>query len=127
MIRGFADDFRDLNITNQDTFTSALRKAKNQNFGATDATAAYNWMLKNNFKADVICFWTDSESWKGNRHPSQALAEYRQKINPNIQAIYITLQSAQISLVDPKDTQSWDLGGFDPTMPRVIQSIALEV
>jgi 60 kDa SS-A/Ro ribonucleoprotein len=126
MIRGFSTEFIDLDITKRDTFTSALRKAKNQNFGGTDASVAYDWMLKNNFKADVICFWTDSESWAGNRHPSQALAEYRRKVNPHVRAIYITLQSAQITLVDPQDPLSWDLGGFDPTMPRVIQTIAQE-
>jgi 60 kDa SS-A/Ro ribonucleoprotein len=124
MIRGFSTEFIDLDITKKDTFTSALAKAQNKNFGGTDASVAYDWMLKHNFKADVICFWTDSESWAGNRHPSQALAEYRRKINPNVQAVYITLQSARITLVDPKDPMSWDLGGFDPTMPRVIQSIA---
>jgi 60 kDa SS-A/Ro ribonucleoprotein len=126
MIRGFSTEFIDLDITKRDTFTSALRKAKNQNFGGTDASVAYDWMLKNNFKADIICFWTDSESWAGNRHPSQALAEYRRKVNPHVRAIYITLQSAQITLVDPQDPLSWDLGGFDPTMPRVIQTIAQE-
>jgi 60 kDa SS-A/Ro ribonucleoprotein len=124
MIRGFSTEFIDLEITKEDTFTSALRKTSDRNFGGTDASVAYDWMLKNNFNADVICFWTDSESWAGNRHPSQALAEYRRKVNPNVQAIYITLQSARITLVDPKDPMSWDLGGFDPTMPRVIQSIA---
>ncbi len=87
MIRGFSTEFRDLGITKKDTFTSALAKAKNQNFGGTDASVAYDWMLKNDFKADVICFWTDSESWAGARHPSQALAEYRRKVNPQVQAI----------------------------------------
>ena len=125
MIRGFSTEFRDLGITKKDTFTSALAKAKNQNFGGTDASVAYDWMLRNDFKADVICFWTDSESWAGSRHPSQALAEYRRKVNPHVQAIYITLQSARITLVDPQDPLSWDLGGFDPTMPRVIQTIAI--
>lgn len=65
MIRGFATEFRELNITDKDSFSSALRKASNQNFGGTDASVAYEWMIKNKFKADVVCFWTDSESWAG--------------------------------------------------------------
>ncbi len=124
MIRGFATDFRDLGITAKDSFGSAVKKASNQNFGGTDASVAYDWMIKNKFKADVICFWTDSESWAGSKHPSQALAKYREKVNPNIKAVYVTLASYQITLVDPQDPLSWDLGGFDPGTPRIIQMLA---
>ena len=124
MISGFSTQFRDLGISRKDSFSSALRKASEQNFGGTDASVAYNWMIKNKFKADVICFWTDSESWAGNSHPSQVLAKYRKQVNPNIKAVYVTLAPYQITLVDPKDPLSWDLGGFDPGIPRLIQMIA---
>jgi len=123
-IRGFATDFRYLGITAKDTFSSALKKSTNQNFGGTDASVAYDWMIKNKFKADVICFWTDSESWAGNKHPSEALAQYRKKINPDIKAVYVTLAPYQLTLVDPNDTLSWDMGGFDPGIPRIIQMLA---
>jgi len=123
-IRGFSTQFCDLGITAKDSFSSAVRKASNQNFGGTDASVAYDWMLKNKFKADVVCFWTDSESWAGYQHPSLALAQYRQKVNPEAKAVYITLAPYQITLVDPSDPQSWDLGGFDPGIPRIVQAIA---
>jgi 60 kDa SS-A/Ro ribonucleoprotein len=123
-IRGFSTAFRDLGITAKDSFSSAVGKASNQNFGGTDASVAYNWMLKHKFKADVICFWTDSESWAGYKHPSQALAQYRQQVNPEAKAVYITLSPYQITLVDPSDPQSWDLGGFDPGIPQIVQMIA---
>lgn len=124
MLRGFATEFRDLGISSKDTFSSAVAKASNQNFGGTDATVAYDWMIQNKFKADVICFWTDSESWAGYKHPSQALAHYRQKVNPNIKAVYVTLAPYRITLVDPTDPLSWDLAGFDPGTPRIIQMLA---
>jgi 60 kDa SS-A/Ro ribonucleoprotein len=124
VIRGFAENFRDLNISAQDSFSSAIAKANNQNFGGTDASVAYDWMIKHKFKADVVCFWTDCESWAGRRHPSQALAEYRRKVNPNVKAVYVTLAPYQISLVDPQDPLSWDMAGFDPSAPRLIQMLA---
>ncbi len=123
MIRGFSTQFVDLKITAKDSFSSAVNKTSNQNFGGTNAAVAYDWMIKNKFKADVICFWTDSESWAGNKHPSQAIAEYRQKVNPNVKAVYVTLTPYQITLVDPKDPLSWDLAGFDPGIPRIIQML----
>jgi 60 kDa SS-A/Ro ribonucleoprotein len=124
MIRGFSTKFIDLDITRSDSFSSAIRKASNQNFGGTDASAAFDWMIKNNCYADVICLWTDCESWAGSKHPTQALAEYRQKVNPNAKAIYISLVPNNITLVDPQDSNSWDIAGFDPSTPRLIQSIA---
>ncbi|ELR96344.1 TROVE domain-containing protein [Gloeocapsa sp. PCC 73106] len=124
MIRGFSTEFRNLKITKQDSFSSAMGKTSNQNFGGTDASVAYDWMIKNKFNADVVCFWTDSESWAGRKHPSVALKEYREKINPNVKAVYVSLAPYQLTLVDPQDPLSWDLGGFDPGIPRLIQMLA---
>ncbi len=123
-IRGFSTSFIDLKINRSDSFSSAIQKASDLNFGGTDASSAYKWMIKHNFYADIICFWTDCESWAGSQHPTQALAEYRQKVNPDAKAIYISLVPNNISLVDPKDPNSWDIAGFDPSTPRLIQSIA---
>jgi 60 kDa SS-A/Ro ribonucleoprotein len=125
VIRGFANDFRDLKITAKDSFSAAMKKASNQNFGATDAAVAYEWAIREQLFVDVFCFWTDSESWAGSRHPSQALAEYRRQVNPRAKAVYFTLAPGNMSLVDPQDPLSWDFSGFDPSAPRAIQMIAL--
>jgi 60 kDa SS-A/Ro ribonucleoprotein len=124
MIRGFSTKFIDLGINSQDSFSSAVAKASNRNFGGTDASVAYDWMINKRFKADVVCFWTDNESWAGGRHPSSALAEYRKTVNPNVKAVYVTLAPYGITLVDPTDPLSWDLAGFDPGTPRLIQMLA---
>ena len=123
-IRGFSTKFIDLKITRRDSFSSALKKASNQNFGGTDASVAYDWAIEHKFKADIICFWTDNESWAGRKHPAQALREYRTKVNPDAKAVYVTLSPYNITLVDPQDNNSWDLAGFDPGMPRLIQMLA---
>ncbi len=123
-IRGFSTVFTDLGISAKDSFRDAIAKASNQNFGGTDASVAYDWMIQHKFYADVVCFWTDCESWAGRRHPSQALAEYRRLVNPNVKAVYVTLAPYQISLVDPQDPLSWDMAGFDPGAPRLIQMLA---
>jgi 60 kDa SS-A/Ro ribonucleoprotein len=124
VIRGFATEFRDLKITRSDSFSDAMAKASNQNFGGTDASVAYDWAIQNKFKADIFCFWTDCESWAGRKHPSQALAEYRRKVNPHAKAVYVSLAPYNITLVDPQDPNSWDIAGFDPGTPRLIQMLA---
>lgn len=123
-IRGFSTQFRDLGISARDSFRSAIQKATDNNFGGTDAAVAYDWAIQHRSWVDVFCFWTDSESWAGQRHPSQALADYRRKVNPKAKAIYVTLVPSRSSLVDPQDPLSWDFGGFDPSVPRAIQMIA---
>ncbi len=124
VIRGFATDFRDLQITARDAFKDAMAKASHQNFGGTDASVAYDWALSHRVKVDVFCFWTDCESWAGRHHPSQALKAYRRKLNTKAKAVYITLAPYGISLVDPDDPLSWDIAGFDPGTPRLIQMVA---
>lgn len=124
IIRGFSTEFKELGITASDSFRSACEKTASQTFGATDASAAYDWAIKHKQYADVFCFWTDSESWAGRRHPGPALKEYRQKINPDAKAVYVTLQPNRLTLADPKDSKSFDLGGFDPSIPGLIQMIA---
>ncbi|MEA5466031.1 TROVE domain-containing protein [Leptothoe sp. PORK10 BA2] len=124
IIRGFATDFRDLKITARDSFSSALAKANDNNFGATDASIAYDWAIRQRIHVDVFCFWTDAESWAGKSHPSQRLADYRRQVNPKAKAIYTTLAPYHVSLVDPQDPYSWDFSGFDPAMPKAIQMIA---
>jgi 60 kDa SS-A/Ro ribonucleoprotein len=125
IIRGFSTEFKDLGISASDSFLSACQKASNQTFGGTDATVAYQWVIANKVHVDVFCFWTDSESWAGSKHPSQSLAEYRKAVNPKAKAVYTTIASNQITLVDPKDPLSFDFGGFDPSIPKAIQEIAL--
>lgn len=67
----------------------------------------------------------ESKKYKAGRsHPSQALAEYRRAVNPSAKAIYTSISSNQISLVDPRDPYSYDFGGFDPSTPKAIQEIA---
>ncbi|EAW36821.1 TROVE domain-containing protein [Lyngbya sp. PCC 8106] len=123
-IRGFSTEFIDLKITAKDSFKTAINKANSKNFGGTDATVVYDWMMRQKLQADVICFWTDNETWAGQKHPSRALAEYRQKINPKIKVVYVTLAPYNITLVDPNDDNSWDIAGFDPGTPRLIQMLA---
>jgi 60 kDa SS-A/Ro ribonucleoprotein len=125
IIRGFADEFHDLKITARDSFSDAIQKASSQNFGGTDASVAYDWAIQNRIQVDVFCFWTDCESWAGRRHPAQALAEYRRRVNPQAKAVYVTLVPNQLSLADPTDRNSWDIAGFDPSTPRLIQMVAM--
>ncbi len=124
IIRGFSNRFIDLGITSSDTFINALAKTHKHNFGSTDASLAYEWARQEKVHVDIFCTWTDNESFAGYQHPTQALMKYRTEINPNAKAIYISLAPYNITQVDPDDPLSYDIAGFDPSTPKVIQMIA---
>jgi 60 kDa SS-A/Ro ribonucleoprotein len=122
-IGGFSRDFIPLDITRNDSFVSASHKVISNTFGPTDASIAYSYAIRQGIVADVFCFWTDGESWAGKEHPHVALARYREKVNPRARAIYTALAPNAHSLGDPKDSNSFNLSGFDPSMPTLIQMI----
>ena len=125
-VGGFNTQFEPINSLRKSTSFKDARHFWKGGFGGTDASSAYDYAIKNNVYADVFVFFTDSESWAGRRHPSQALADYRSKINKNAKAIYVTLTAYgdHISLVDPKDPMSYDIAGFTAETPKLIQMIA---
>jgi len=128
-VGGFNTNFEQIDSLRKSTSFKDARHFWKGSFGGTDASSAYDYAIKNNTYADVFVFFTDSESWAGNKHPSQALAQYRNKINKNAKAIYVTLTSYgdHISLVDPKDILSYDIAGFSAETPKLIQMIATDV
>ncbi len=128
-VGGFADTFTPVTSLTKKTAFKDARSFWKGGFGGTDASSAYDYAIKNNVFADVFVFFTDSESWAGRRHPTQALAEYRSKINPAAKAIYVTLvpNGDHITLVDPKDPKSYDIAGFTSETPKIINMIATDI
>lgn len=126
-IGGFSNHFIELNNLRKNTSYREIINGdhiKGINFGGTNAASAYQYAIDNKINTDVFIFWTDSESWVGN-HPAQKLKEYRKKINSEVKAIYITLlpYGDFITLVDPDDNNSYDIGGFSSDTPKIINMI----
>lgn len=124
---GFAHYFVELPLRKTSSYRDILNHVHlgGHRFGGTNASLAFKFATENRIKTDVFVLYTDSESWLGN-HPTQALKEYRDKINPEAKAIYVTLvpYGDRITLVDPKDTKSYDIAGFSSESVKVIQMIA---
>jgi 60 kDa SS-A/Ro ribonucleoprotein len=91
----------------------------------TDLGSAITYATNNKIKADALVFWTDGQTWMG-QHPSILLKEYREKMNPDAKAIFVTMLAYgdHISLTDPRDGKSYDICGFNTETPKLITMIA---
>ncbi len=74
---------------------------------------------------DVFIVYTDSETWFGKVHPTDALKQYRQRMNnPDAKLIVVGMQSNSFTIADPNDKGMLDVVGFDSAAPQVMSLFA---
>ena len=73
---------------------------------------------------DVFLILTDSETWAGDIHPVQALAEYRRASGIDPRLVTVGLVSNGFSIADPNDPGQLDVVGFDTATPQLISDFA---
>ncbi|HEY7372113.1 MAG TPA: TROVE domain-containing protein [Polyangia bacterium] len=93
-------------------------------FGGTDCSLPMLWAAENKVPVDIFCVYTDSETWAGQIHPVQALAEYRQKMGIGAKLVVIGMVSNGFTIADPNDAGMLDVVGFDTATPSVITDFA---
>jgi 60 kDa SS-A/Ro ribonucleoprotein len=74
-------------------------------------------------RVDAVVY-TDSETWAGDIHPVQALAEYRRASGIDARLIVVGLVSNGFSIADPNDPGMLDVVGFDTTTPQLVSDFA---
>ena len=93
--------------------------------GGTDCAQPMMYAKRRSMPIDIFIIYTDCETWAGNIHPSEALRQYRKKMNIDAKLIVVAMTSNGFSLADPKDGGMLDLVGFDASAPDVIRDFAL--
>lgn len=101
-------------------FDTIIKTVSNLPFSGTDCSLPIMFALGKRMYVDVFCVYTDSETWAGTIQPSQALARYRQQINPKAKMVVVGMTANNISIADPEDAGMLDVAGFDPNTPAVI-------
>jgi len=120
-IMGFAQEFRNLNISSEDSLSEAMKKTYDNNFGATDCSLPMIYAMKNRLDVDCFIVITDSETYQGNTHPSSALKLYNKSMNKNAKMIVIATESNNISIADPSNPNMLDISGFSDNILQIIQ------
>jgi 60 kDa SS-A/Ro ribonucleoprotein len=91
-------------------------------FGGTDPTVPINYALNKKLHVDAFIIYSDGEGWAGISHVTQALAEYRKKVNPKAKMINVNMTANGTRLGDENDPLILDIAGFDTETPQLISS-----
>lgn len=120
----FASGIMPVGITAHDTLGSAVQKVAQLPATGTDCALPMLWALQTNVEADAFVVYTDSETWFGNIHPTQALAKYRKETGIDAKLIVVGMVANDFTIADPSDAGMLDVVGFDVSAPRIIADFA---
>lgn len=117
---GFAERFRDLNITSKMRLDEVVKKSLSSTFGRTDCAIPMLHALDKRINVDAFIVITDNDTYAGAIHPSQALNQYREKMGINAKQVVLAVTASKFTIADPKDSNALDIAGFDSATPAVI-------
>lgn len=110
-----------LQITKEDTLQTVLKKCTYLPFSGTDCSMPMMYAIENKKKFDVFIVYTDSETYHGKMHPSEALKQYREYAKIfDARLIVVGMASTGFSIADPNDPFMMDVVGFDTEAPKAM-------
>jgi len=121
---GFTTGLTPLSISPRQRLDDVIRTVSNLPFGGTDCSLPMVHALREVLPVDVFCVYTDSETWAGHIHPSQAIRAYREKTGIYAKLVVIGMVSNGFSIADPEDGGMMDVVGFDLATPGIISDFA---
>ena len=114
-----------LSITATDSLADAMHKTHNLDFGATDCALPMLDALEKKIPVDVFVIFTDSETWAGPIHPTEALRKYRQEMGIPAKLVVVAMVANGFTIADPLDAGMLDVVGFDSAAPALIADFAM--
>lgn len=125
MFTAFSTQFVGLNISPRQRLDDVINAISGLPFGGTDCAVPMLAAEQSNLEIDTFVIYTDSETWHGQIHPSQALDRYRQKTGIPAKLVVVGMVSNGFSIADPNDPGMLDVVGFDTATPNVISDFAV--
>jgi 60 kDa SS-A/Ro ribonucleoprotein len=122
--QGRDDGLTPLAISPRQRLDDAVRAVSGLPFGGTDCSLPMRYALAREREIDTFVIYTDSETWGGNVHPAQALAEYRRASGIDARLVVVGVVSNGFSIADPNDPGMLDVVGFDTATPQLISDFA---
>jgi 60 kDa SS-A/Ro ribonucleoprotein len=92
--------------------------------GGTDCALPMLYAAKHELEVDCFVVFTDSESWAGPVHASQALEQYRRQSGIPARLVCCAMVANEYSVADPDDAGQLDVVGFDTATPQIVSDFA---
>jgi 60 kDa SS-A/Ro ribonucleoprotein len=105
MFTAFATQFVGLTISPRQRLDDVIAQISGLPFGGTDCSLPMLAAEQNDIDIDTFAIYTDSETWAGHIHPSQALERYRQKTGIPAKLVVVGMVSNGFSIADPNDPE----------------------
>jgi 60 kDa SS-A/Ro ribonucleoprotein len=113
-----------LAISPRERLDDVVKRISGLAFGGTDCALPMLEALKHQWPVDLFVIYTDSETWAGKVHPSQALRQYRERTGIAAKLVVAGMASNGFTIADPGDAGMLDVVGFDTATPQVIADFA---
>src|SRR5688572_17785965 len=109
-----------VNISPRMRLVEVIKRIEDIPMGGTDCALPMLWAARNKLNVSGFVTFTDSETWAGNIHPTQALRQYRSEFVGDAKAVVVGMTSNGFTLADPNDRGMLDVVSFDTSVPAVI-------
>lgn len=119
-IMAFSTQLMEVDIRASMRLEEAIKKVSNLPFAGTDCSLPMIWARNQRRSVDGFVVYTDSETWAGIIHPSQALRQYRREINPGARSVVVGMTATEFTIADPNDAGMLDIVGFDAASPSLM-------
>lgn len=113
-----------LAVSPRQRLDDALKVVDAMPMSGTDCALPMVHATEKGLEVDTFVIYTDNETWAGNIHPHQALAEYRRRSGINAKLIVVGMTATDFSIADPADPGMLDVVGFDAAVPSLITEFA---
>ncbi|HMS15093.1 MAG TPA: TROVE domain-containing protein [Microthrixaceae bacterium] len=121
---GWSSAISPLNLSSRQRLDNIVETVSQLPFGGTDCALPMLYALDRGLAVDTFVIYTDSETWAGSLHPSQALRQYRERTGIAAKLIVVGMVSNGFSIADPNDAGMLDVVGFDTAAPQLMADFA---
>jgi 60 kDa SS-A/Ro ribonucleoprotein len=123
-LNGYDTSVTELALSSRQRLDDIVKTVSNLTFGGTDCALPMLYALDRKLSIDTFMVFTDSETWAGGVHPSQALRQYREQMGIDAKLIVVGMVSNGFSIADPNDAGMLDVVGFDTAAPQLMADFA---
>lgn len=117
---GFDTNLYKLPISSRQRLDDVVANLGKIGGGGTDCALPIMYATQEKLLIDAFVIYTDSESWQGKLHPSQAIQAYRKATGMQAKLIVVAMAATRYSIAENDDALSFNIVGFDTNVPALI-------